>query len=271
MKTPLFRTVSAALALTIALPFAAQAHKAWLLPSATVVSGNTPWVSVDGAISNNLYYPDHFPLRLESLTITAPDGSTVAAQNPHVGKYRSVFDVELGQTGTYRIASVNAGLFASWEENGQPKRWRGNAEAFEKEVPKDADKLQITRSAGRIETFVTNGAPSTDALAPTKAGLELVPVTHPNDLFAGEAASFRLLIDGEPAANVDVEIVPGATRYRDSQNEIAIKTNADGHFSVTWPTPGMYWLEATLQDDKAAPPATSRRASYVATLEVLPQ
>ena len=75
MKTS--RIVPAALALAIALPFAAHAHKAWLLPSATVVSGNTPWVSVDGAISNNLYYPDHFPMRLESLVITAPDGSTV--------------------------------------------------------------------------------------------------------------------------------------------------------------------------------------------------
>src|SRR5690606_27864212 len=127
-------------ALAATLPLTAHAHKAWLLPSATVVSGDTPWVSVDGAISNNLYYPDHFPMRLESLVITAPDGSRVAAQNPHTGKYRSVFDVELGQSGTYRIATVNAGLFASWEENGQPKRWRGSAEAFDKEVPKEAAK-----------------------------------------------------------------------------------------------------------------------------------
>ncbi len=271
MKASLPRLLPAALALAIALPFAAHAHKAWLLPSATVVSGNAPWVSVDGAISNNLYYPDHFPMRLESLVITAPDGSAVAAQNPHTGKYRSVFDVELVQTGTYRIASVNAGLFASWDENGQPRRWRGTVETFAKEVPQDAKDLRVTQSAGRIETFVTNGAPSTDALAPTKAGLELVPVTHPNDLFAGEAASFRLLIDGEPAAGVDVEIVPGATRYRDSQDEIAAKTDADGRFSVTWPAPGMYWLEASVQDEKATPPAKARRASYVATLEVLPQ
>ena len=269
MKTS--RLIPLTFVLAAALPLTAHAHKAWLLPSATVVSGDTPWVSVDGAISNNLYYPDHFPMRLESLVITAPDGSRVAAQNPHTGKYRSVFDVELGQSGTYRIATVNAGLFASWEENGQTKRWRGSAEAFDKEVPKEAAKLQITRSAGRVETFVTNGAPSTDALKPTGMGLELVPITHPNDLFAGEPASFRLLIDGEPAAGVEVDIVPGATRYRDSQNEIAAKTDAEGSFHVTWPAAGMYWLEATLQDDKAAAPATARRASYVATLEVLPQ
>ena len=262
--------VALALAAT-ALSFSAQAHKAWLLPSATVVSGNQPWVSVDAAISNNLYYPDHFPMRLESLVITAPDGSTAAAQNPHVGKYRSVFDVELTQTGTWRIASVNTGLFASWEENGQPRRWRGSEETFAAEVPRDAKNLQITRSAGRVETFVTNGSPNADALKPTGAGLELAPVTHPNDLFAAETATFKLVIDGQPAAGVEVEIVPGATRYRDNQDEISVKTGEDGAFTVTWPAPGMYWLEASLQDDKAAAPATRRRASYVATLEVLPQ
>lgn len=263
-------TVALALAAT-ALSFSAQAHKAWLLPSATVVSGDAPWVGVDGAISNSLYYPDHFPMRLESLAITAPDGSQVAPQNAHTGKYRSVFDVELSQTGTYRIASVNAGLFASWEEDGQPRRWRGNEESLAEEVPKEAKNLRISRSAGRVETFVTNGAPSTDALKPTGAGLELQPVTHPNDLFAEETATFQLLIDGEPAVGVEVEIVPGATRYRDSQDEIKTRTGEDGRFSVTWPAPGMYWLSASLQDDKALAPATQRRASYVATLEVLPQ
>lgn len=294
MKTSLLRPVSAALALALALPFAAQAHKAWLVPSATVVSGNAPWVSIDGAISNNLYYPDHFPMRLESLVITAPDGSAVAAQNPHTGKYRSVFDVELAQTGTYRIASVNASLSARWDTAeslaaaekakaaGAPASGPGSpaaggflrnatAEDLKTKVPKDAKNLQITQGSGRIETFVTNGAPSTGALKPTGKGLELVPVTHPNDLFAGETANFRLLIDGEAASGVDVEIVPGATRYRDSQDEIIVKTDAEGGFSVTWPAPGMYWLEASLRDDKATAPATARRASYVATLEVLPQ
>ena len=34
----------------------------------------------------------------------------------------------------------------------------------------------------------------------------------------------------------------------------------------------MYWLEATLQDDRpSVPQASLRRLAYVATLEVLPQ
>ena len=99
-----------------------------------------------------------------------------------------------------------------------------------------------------------------------------MPVTHPNDLFAGEEARFRVLADGEPAAGVEFEITRGGTRYRNAQEEILATTDANGEFTVTWPEAGMYWLEANLRDDRATlPQANARRLGYVATLEVLPQ
>jgi hypothetical protein len=259
-----------ALAAALAAPVAASAHKAWLQPSQTVLPANKPWVTVDGAVSNDLFYFNHVPLRLENLTITAPDGSTVAPQNPANGKYRSVFDLELAQTGTYRMAVVNRGLSAQWQENGQPRRWRGNAQAFAAEVPKDAPGLQVSEMFNRVETFVTSGTPS--ELKASGQGLELVPLTHPNDLFAGEAARFGLQLDGAPAAGLEVEIVRGSTRYRNAQDEIKVTTDAKGEFAVTWPEAGMYWLEVTTEDAKASvPQAKQRRLGYVATLEVLPQ
>ena len=262
----------AALALALSLPLAAQAHKAWLQPSQTVLAGNNPWVTVDAAVSNDLFYFNHVPLRTENLTITAPDGSTVAAQNTATGKFRSVFDVELKQTGTYKIGVVNNYVTGSWEENGQPKRWRGTEATFATEVPKDAKNLQVGQSVSRVETFVTNGSPNETALKPSGVGLELVPVTHPNDLFAGEQAKFRFQIDGKPAANLEIEIVRGGTRYRNAQDEIKVKTDAKGEFAVTWPEAGMYWLEATSEDNKTTvKQAKQRRLGYVATLEVLPQ
>ncbi|RPE77256.1 DUF4198 domain-containing protein [Vulcaniibacterium tengchongense] len=263
---------AAALALALALPFAAQAHKAWLQPSQTVLAGNDPWITVDAAVSNDLFYFNHVPLRLDNLVVTAPDGSRVAPQNLATGKYRSVFDLRLAQPGTYRIGVVNDSALAQWQENGQPKRWRGSAERLAAEVPKNAQGLQVTQSISRVETFVTNGSPNQTALAPSGKGLELVPVTHPNDLFAGEQARFRLQVDGKPAAGVEIEVVRGGTRYRDAQDEIKLVTDADGGFAVTWPEPGMYWLEATVEDAKATlPQAGKRRLGYVATLEVLPQ
>lgn len=262
----------AALLLALAVPFTAQAHKAWLRPSQTVISGNAPWITVDAAVSNDLFYFNHVPLRIDGLVITAPDGSSQQPQNPATGKYRSVFDVELTQTGTWRIANVGGGLNASWKENGESKRWRGNAADFATQVPKDAAELTVSQSASRVETFVTNGNPNDTALKLTGQGLEMQPITHPNDLFAGEEAKFRLLVDGKPAADIEIEVVRGETRYRNAQDEIKLKTDANGEFNVTWPEAGMYWLEAGATDNKTSlPQAKQRRLSYVATLEVLPQ
>ena len=266
------KTLALAIALAATLPMAAAAHTAWLRPSQTVLAGDSPWITVDAAVSNDLFHFNHVPLRIDNLVITAPDGTTAEARNAATGKYRSVFDVELLQQGTYRFAGVNAGLSGSWQEDGKPKRWRGDAAAFEAEVPKGAPGLTVTQSVSRSETFVTNGSPTTDNLRPGNQGLELVPVPHPNALFAGEEARFRVLADGEPAAGVEFEITRGGTRYRNAQEEILATTDANGEFTVTWPEAGMYWLEANLRDDRATlPQANARRLGYVATLEVLPQ
>ncbi len=261
-----------ALALPIlATPIGAVAHRGWLLPSATVLSGDDQWVTVDAAISNDLFIFEHNPMRLDGLAVVAPDGSPGTVENASTGHYRSTFDVRLGRPGTWKLAVVNSGLSASWRENGQPRRWRGTAEALVKEVPENAENLRITQSQSRLETFVTAGKPTETVLKPTGKGLELAPITHPNDLVAGSPASFRFLLDGAPKADLKVTIIRGGIRYRDKLGEITATTDAEGKLTVTWPEPGMYWLEASVRDDKAeVKAAKERRATYAATLEVLP-
>jgi len=262
----------AVLALAALAPLAAHAHRQWLLPSATVLSGSDPWVTVDAAVSNDLFYFEHVPMRLDNLQVTAPDGSAVKAENAATGKYRSTFDLHLTQPGTYRVAVVNNGLFASYKVDGQAKRWRGTAENFAREVPANAQDLQVTQAEGRIESFVTAGKPSDKGLRTVGRGLELAPITHPNDLVAGDTASFRLLLDGKPASNLKVSVVPGGIRYRDQLQEFSATTDADGKFSVKWPAAGMYWMESEVKDDKTTfKQARSRRAVYAVTVEVLPQ
>lgn len=267
------RTAGRAAAILLALcgaGAAVQAHNLWLLPSSTVLS-KAEWITVDAAVSNDLFYFNHMPLALDRLTVTAPDGSAMAPQNAYRGKLRSVFDLELKAPGTYRIAVLNSGLFASYRDpaTGQSRRWRGTPEKLAAEVPADAVDLKVTQSSGRVETFVTVGKPS--ALKPTGQGLELVPVTHPNDLVNGEKARFAFQVDGQPAAGVEVSVVPGGTRYRDKTGELKLTTDANGQFSITWPQAGMYWIEADLRDSKTTlPQAKERRLSYAATVEVLP-
>ncbi|MGE0716238.1 MAG: DUF4198 domain-containing protein [Alphaproteobacteria bacterium] len=253
------------------LPVAADAHRAWMLPSATVLSGEGQWVTVDAAVSNDLFFFEHQPLRLEGLAVVDPTGAAAEAQNRATGRYRSTFDVKLDKPGTWKLQVINAGLFASWRENGQQKRWRGTAEALAREVPENAENLRVTQSMGRMEVFVTVGKPTESVLKTTGKGLEMAPITHPNDLVAGQPASFRFLLDGEPRPDLKVTIIRGGIRYRDQLGELTATTDAEGKLSVTWPEPGMYWIEASIRDDKTGlAQVKERRASYTATLEVLP-
>ena len=276
------------LALCIGVPLTAQAHRSWMLPSATVVSGDNVWVTVDAAVSNDLFYFEHFPLRLANvgepgealremrggrpanLDITAPDGSKVKPENGSIGRYRSTFDIHLTQKGTYKIAALNDGIFASYKQGGQTKRWRGAAEEFPKALPADAQDVNATQVDSRMEVFVTSGKPTRDILKTTGRGLEMEPVTHPNDLVSGSAATFRLVLDGKAAADLKVTIIPGGNRYRDKLGEMTLTTDKDGKFSVTWPSPGMYWMEASVRGSSELKGIKQRRANYIATFEVLP-
>ncbi|TDS85253.1 DUF4198 domain-containing protein [Comamonas sp. JUb58] len=260
--------IAAALALSCAA-IGAQAHSVWMKPSSTVLS-KADWVTVDAAVSNDMFFFNHRPLGLDKLVITAPDGSTVEPKNAHKGELRSVFDIKPEQAGTYQLAIVNSGVMGSYKDAaGQMKRLRGSAEEIAKQIPADAKDVRVAESISRIETFVTMGKPS--PLRLSGKGLELVPVTHPNDLVVGEEATFAFHVDGKPAADVEVVLVPDGKRYRDAVNEIKLKTDAQGHVKVKFPTAGMYWLDADVKDDKTSNPiAKERRLAYVATLEVLP-
>jgi len=161
-------------------------------------------------------------------------------------------------------------VMARWEEDGKPKRWRGSAAEMAANIPANAAKLEVQQVQRRVEAFVSVGKPS--ALTAVGKGLELVPLRHPNDLYAGEAAKFRFLLDGKPARDLEVEIIAGGTRYRDAPDAIVSKTDANGEVSVQWPAAGLYWLDAGVEDESATVPnVKKRRANYDATFEVLTQ
>lgn len=285
-----FRLPTLLVAATLAAaPIASSAHRPWLLPSATVVDGDAPVVSVDAAISEDLFEFDSFPLALDALAVTAPDGHAVDGEGRTATRRRTSFDVKLAQKGTYRISGTTDAVMASWKQNGEPHRWRGAPSALAKELPPDAQDVQVTRMIGRAETFVTYDAPSAVAPGAAQEGLSLQPLTSPTDLSNGDTSRFRLLLDGKPYAIADVTVIRGDNRYRYKLGEIALKTDADGVVAVTWPEAGRYWLGAShggrgpggpdggaSSPARAAPAAGTvdkpvRRESYSATFEVLPK
>ncbi|MEJ5978184.1 DUF4198 domain-containing protein [Novosphingobium sp. PS1R-30] len=300
MKTLIAKALgAAALAAVLATP--ALAHRQWLLPSQTNFSGQDNWVTVDAAVSNDLFYFEHQPGNITNVKATAPDGADVAIENAAKGRFRNTFDVHLLQKGTYRIGSATTSVNGSYDLAGKTERLpRGTTpETLAKAIPAGATNVQTAESSNRNEIYVSVGAPDTAVFKPTGKGIELVPVTHPNDLVAGEAATFQFLLDGKPATDLKVTVIPGGIRYRDNLNQIDAKTGADGKVSVTYPTPGMYWINVSTPGggreggfggpggpggpgagappaEGAAPPAPrapagppQRRASYITTVEVM--
>ena len=322
MRLRSFCLLTTATALALAAP--AWAHRQWLLPSTTITSGPDDWVTVDAAVSNDLFYPDHSPMRLEGVKVWAPDGTPSVLQHAGTGRYRSTFDVRLDKPGTWKIGTANSGISGSFMVDGQ--EWRlggrggppgggapggapggpgaaGDGEgpggaggpgmgnqaggaggpggpggarprrpsvATVADIPANATDVKLTESSGRNEIFVTNGAPTTTVFKPTGKGLEFSPITHPDELVTDEVARFAFLVDGKPAANLKVVLIPGGKRYRDGEDSIELTTGADGIVSVKWPMAGMYWLNTSLTDTHPeSPRATQRRMSYTATLEVM--
>ncbi|WP_158586897.1 DUF4198 domain-containing protein [Aurantiacibacter zhengii] len=263
-KTSLY-AIGLALGLTTLIPSEANAHRRWLLPSSTVLAGDSETITVDAAASNELFVFEHRPLRLDSLVITGPDGQSVQPQIIGSGSYRSVFDLPLAAQGTYRVALVSNGSMGSYELNGARHRFRGDAS----EVPEGATDVRMNHTHSRTETFVTLGAPSDTALQPVNSGLEMIAVSHPNDIVAGEPATVRFLIDGQPAAGLEVEFVEGNTRYRDNAGIQNLVTDAEGQLTLEAANPGMYYLEASSSQD-GIDGEPDRRSSYTAVLEFLP-
>ena len=235
-----------ALGATAILPAAAHAARNWVAPSTTVLSGANAWVTVDAASSDDLFFPDLRPLPLASITVLDADGQPAQPSSPSMGKFRSTFDVQVTKPGTWKIASVTTNVMASWTENGEVKRFRGSGEDFAKQVPAGAADLKTIRMVSRSETFVTRDKPTDAALKPTGQGLELQAVTHPSDVVATEPATFKLLIDGKPAAGLEVTLMRAYDRWSvKGEAETVVKTGPDGAFKITLPQSGLWWISAS--------------------------
>ncbi|HTI95813.1 MAG TPA: DUF4198 domain-containing protein [Rudaea sp.] len=275
MPKPAFTQYAAALgaAVMLTLPLAAHAHRTFLLPSTTLADKAGAVVTFDTSATEELFVPDH-AVQLEKIAVDGPGNARPQPENTWSGKQRSSFELKLPDAGTYRVALINDGLSAMYKVDGQVKRWRGNAESFAKEVPANAQDLNVMRMQSRNETFVRAGDEAGKTEWKTSGvGIEMTPLSSPTELFKGDTTSLRFTLNGKPAADLTVTVIRGGNRYRDALGEITLKTDRDGKISIRWPDAGMYWIGASTgrppQGASGTLAAPIVRASYSATLEVL--
>ena len=256
---------------------AAQAHRPWMIPNASFVESDRgeTWATIDAAISEGLFEDDFMPQKLDGLTVTDPDGATGPAPAATVGKHRASVDIRLPKDGTYRITLAAVNVMGSYKLNGESKRFRATEATAKSEIPAGATDVRTTTMVQRQDTFVTLNKATGAALKPSGSGLEMVALTNPTELRAGEKAKFRFQLDGKPLANFPFSLIPGGVKYRGTLNEVRVTTDANGEASFTLPGPNMYWLSAAYPAERRGPgdsgPAEAKRYSYSATFEILPE
>lgn len=251
------RLIAGVVGLALLAPASAMAAHSWVLPSTTILSGGNAWVTFDAASSDELFFPNLRATPLNTIKVFDADGEAVEPQNASAGRLRATLDVQLTKPGTYKVAAVSSMVLASYTDAGVVKRFRGTGEDFAKQVPAGAADLKTIRTVNRNETFVTRDNPTTGVFKTTGQGLELEPVTHPADVVAGEAASFRLLLDGKPASGLEVSFLRGGEHWNPKAVEIKRKTSADGLVTVTLPEGGIWLLSAayrTGENGRGGPP-----------------
>lgn len=256
-------------ALACAVAAAASAHTPYLAPSNFAPrAGET--LALDASFAETFFVPEAV-FDNSRFEVTAPDGKKTTPDVVHLLKTRAVAEHTLPQgQGTYRFSTGTrpGALFRTWELDGKQESSRDPAA----KIPAGAKVLSNFQSMTLAETYVTVGAPDRGALHAHGKGIELVPITHPNDLFVGEVFEFTVQYDGKPLAGQKVEISEAVwTSDRKPQVETLL-TDAQGRASFKLQRAGT-WLALTRYRTKApaGAPVDEYSNSYTLTFRVLEQ
>ncbi len=244
------------------------AHTMTVVPSHFVQSKTGGFITVELSATNMTFQADK-GIGVDGFQVYLPDGSTTKPAASFQGKRKSLADVALTSDGTYRLENGGAArYFTSYELNGERKRLMGDKQKAAKELPKGAEKVVTTQGRNRAFAFVTVNKPTDAVVIPTGKGLEFKMDRHPADVVAGEAVTMTLLVDGKPAAGVELDLSRDGELYRNEPGRVHHTTDKTGSFTFTAPEAGRYLLEAAYEAKSNSDKADKVREGFTWAFEV---
>ena len=254
--------LGAAAAFAAAVPGASFAHVPYLMPNFFAVS-ERDHVTVEASFTEDLFAPD-VVMKSDAWFVRGPSGPTPIKEVTYL-RDLAAFEAALPAAGTYRISSGERLGRKSKMYKAADGQWAMGGEGAE---PPAGVTLVDVQSVTAAEVYVTRGAPSQEALKPAGKGLELKPITHPNEIFAKAPAAFELQFEGKPLSGAAVTVYRAAGAYDGKKVAADVTTDAAGRVSFTPPDAGTYL--ALVRHRTAAPQGAEtpyRSYSYALTFE----
>ena len=286
-----------ALILTSALPVLASAHTAspYILPDVFDTSSANS-VSFQSSITLEKFFVPSFNFKT-NYVISTPSGQQKNLAAAAALKKFNVAEFDLNEDGTYRIRTQNAtgnpskyalvdGRWLRVRANRMPMQNPNQANkpaetakteqlpaapannqpprfVSEDQLPKNAQVIEVTNHL-IAESFVTKGKPSAIPAASNK-GFEVKLLSHPGELYAGEALKAQVLFDGKPIPNLEIDVFKGADSYdlNAQREQPHTKTNNKGEVEIKFEKTGIYLI--TTAYPEANPDATKKPASDIYT------
>lgn len=239
----------------------ALAHVSYLLPSSFHLEDDGE-VTVQAGFSETFSRPE-VALRSNAFAILTPSGKTQIFDAIETVGTLTVLGATLEEQGTYRLSSgerigrkgVQVKIGEDWIplEPGSPV-----AEGVE---------TRESQTATVADVYVTRGEPTDEVLGASIGRLALQPITHPNKLTTDGGFRFRVLFDGEPVANQQIQIQREGGQYESPAYSALVTSDADGFASFDMDRAGAYLMMTRMSAEAPAGSETDIR-SYTTSLVI---
>lgn len=242
------------------------AHTPYVLPNAFSTSKGKKVTAVS-SFTEEFFVPD-FKVESDDFHLVLPDGTRSEYGNTVVLDQVTVLENELETEGTYRLSTgdrLGRKFTMKRVEDGWDYIRGGMGEGGEREtIPEGVETAEFQSHTVAV-AYVTKGAPTQDAVGQTGTGLEIVPITHPSEIYVDDGFELQLTFNGDPVKKHEMKVYRQGGKYEEPNYEIVTSTNKKGKVSLEFGEPGVYVVMTRHQDEAPGGSETPYR-SYTISL-----
>lgn len=235
----------------MAMPFSAHAHLYWIEPNEFYFYEKTK--QMDKKVSEKLsfeisggdtYFNADTNRTIDEstyqFTYLKPDGAPLKPEQQFSSPQRRIVEARADAKGTYTLAVTRTGspmYYSKLTDDSWVAKAKDELTAQEKEGAK-----VFGGYFQHIKSYVTLHTPTDTWQKPLGHALEIIPLSHPNLIYAGDALKVKVLYMGKPVKDAVISgIYQGYRAKEHGKTPVSAKTDEQGVASLTFDQPSR-WL-----------------------------